>query len=132
MSKKNNIVKASACAFIGLVLLLTAIRLGLELFSAMTVKEGYAGASELLLLHMKGCPHCVKLIPEWQSFVSQNKTGIKTRSVERAEDPSLVKKYGVTGFPTILLLDSQGNKLETYKGPRTASGLLSFCKKNSN
>jgi len=132
MSKKNNIIKASACAFIALLLLLTAIRLGLELFSALTVKEGYTGASELLLLHMTGCPHCVKLIPEWQSFVSQNNTGIKTRSVERGEDPALVKKYGVTGFPTILLLDSQGNKVDTYKGPRTAAGLLSFCKKNSN
>ncbi len=132
MARDNNIVKAAICALIAFILLLFVLRLFLQGFNALTVKEGYTGASELLLLHMKGCPHCVKLIPEWQSFISQNKTGIKPRSVERGEDPALVKKYGVTGFPTILLLDSQGNKLETYKGPRTAAGLLSFCKSNSN
>ena len=132
MSRDNNIVKAGACALIAFVLVLLALRLGLVIFSSLTVKEGYTGASELLLLHMTGCPHCVKLIPEWQSFVSQNNTGIKTRSVEHSEDPALVKKYGVTGFPAILLLDSQGKKVKTYKGPRTSSGLLSFCEKNSN
>jgi len=43
----------------------------------------------------------------------------------------LVKKYGVEGFPTILLLDSNGKKLDTYSGPRNAQGLLDYCKKNS-
>ena len=98
----------------------------------MKYREGFEGGKELLLLHMTGCPHCVKLIPEWQSFISKNNTGIKTRSVERSEDPALVKKYNVTGFPTILLVDSQGKKIKTYKGPRTADGLLDFCKRNSN
>ena len=132
MSKDNNIIKAGFCALVALFLFLVVLHLGYIVVQTLNTKEGYTGASELLLLHMTGCPHCVKLIPEWQSFISKNNTGIKTRSVERSEDPALVKKYNVTGFPTILLLDSQGKKVKTYKGPRTSDGLLDFCKRNSN
>ena len=94
-------------------------------------KEGFKGRKELLLLHMEGCPHCVKLMPEWDKFKEMNDTSITTKVVEKDEDRSLVKKYGVEGFPTILLLDSNGNKLKTYNGPRTSQGLLDFCHQNS-
>ena len=67
---------------------------------------------------------------EWEKFISQNKTGIKARAIERQEDPALMKKHNVTGFPTVLLVDSKGNKVKEYKGPRTTEGLLSFCKGN--
>ncbi len=94
-------------------------------------KEGFKGRKALLLLHMEGCPHCVKLMPEWDNFTKMNDTSITTKSIEKDEDRSLVKRYGVEGFPTILLLDSNGNKLKTYDGPRTSQGLLNFCQQNS-
>ena len=89
------------------------------------------GRKELLLLHMEGCPHCVKLLPEWDNFTKMNDTNITTKSVERNDDQALVKRYGVKGFPTILLLDENGDKLKTYDGPRTAQGLLDFCHENN-
>ena len=94
-------------------------------------KEGFKGRKALLLLHMVGCPHCVKLMPEWDKFKEINDTSITTKAVEKDEDRSLVKRYGVEGFPTILLLDSNGDKLKTYNGPRTSKGLLDFCHQNS-
>jgi thioredoxin-related protein len=60
-----------------------------------------------------------------------NNTSIITKAIEKDEDRSLVKKYGVEGFPTILLLDSDGKKLDTYNGDRNAQSLLSYCKKNN-
>ena len=51
--------------------------------------------------------------------------------MEKDDDRALVKRYGVKGFPTILLLDSNGKKLDTYGGPRTAKGLLDYCQQNS-
>ena len=79
-------------------------------------KEGMVkGRKELLLLHMEGCPHCVKLLPEWDNFTNMNDTNITTKSVERNDDQALVKRYGVKGFPTILLLDENGNKLKTLQ-----------------
>jgi protein disulfide-isomerase A6 len=94
-------------------------------------KEGFKGRKALLLLHMEGCPHCVKLMPEWDKFTEMNDTSIATKSVEKDEDRSLVKRYGVEGFPTILLVDSNGDKIKTYNGPRTSQGLLDFCHKNN-
>ena len=37
----------------------------------------------------------------------------------------MLKKYQIQGFPTILLLDGQGNKKE-FQGDRTVQGLESF------
>ena len=60
-----------------------------------------------------------------------NNTSIVTKSVEKDDDRALVKRYGVEGFPTILLLDSNGKKLDTYSGPRTTKGLLDYCQQNN-
>ncbi len=96
-----------------------------------TIKEGFKGRKSLLLLHMEGCPHCVTLMPEWDKFTKMNNTSITTKAVEKDDDRALVKRYGVEGFPTILLLDSNGKKLDTYGGARNAQGLLAYCQQNS-
>ena len=96
-----------------------------------TIKEGFKGRKSLLLLHMEGCPHCVTLMPEWDKFTKMNNTSITTKAVEKDDDRALVKRYGVEGFPTILLLGSNGKKLDTYSGDRNAQGLLDYCQQNS-
>lgn len=106
-----------------------------SLFDAVVVPnvhEGFEGKKEFLLLHMDGCGHCKTLMPHWDSASKENKTGISMRSLERNEGdgPSLCKKHKVSGFPTMLLLDGGGNKLKTYKGERTRSGLLGFLNNN--
>lgn len=93
--------------------------------------EGFKGRKSLLLLHMEGCGHCKKLMPAWDKFAETNNTSIVTKSVEKDDDRALVKRYGVEGFPTILLLDSNGKKLDTYSGPRTTKGLLDYCQQNN-
>mgnify|MGYP001034816159 FL=1 len=104
---------------------------GKSMIHKLSGREGFKPASELLLLHMTGCGHCKKMMPEWDNFSSNNKTGIKSRKVERSEDPALVKKHNVKGFPSILLLDSAGKKIKDYTGPRTAAGFKKFCEANS-
>ena len=107
----------------GMVAMHLAKRVGL-------VKEGYKGRKELLLLHMEGCPHCETLLPKWDVASASNKSGVKMTKVERKDDPALVDKHGVSGFPAILLLDSKGNKLEQYKGPRSTQGITDYCNKH--
>jgi thiol-disulfide isomerase/thioredoxin len=89
--------------------------------------EGFEGKKELLLLHMDGCGHCEKLMPHWAAAEKDNDTDIKMRSVEQSkgDGPALCKKHKVSGFPTILLLDG-GEKVDTYDGDRTKSGLMSY------
>ena len=103
----------------------------LSLIRNDAIKEGFKGRKSLLLLHMEGCGHCKKLMPEWDKFAETNNTSIVTKSVEKDDDRALVKRYGVEGFPTILLLDSNGKKLDTYTGPRNTKGLLDYCQQNS-
>ena len=101
------------------------------LLTTISKMEGFEGRKSMLLLHMEGCPHCVELMPEWNKFTKMNNTSIETKSVEMNEDRSLVKKYDVDGFPTILLLNSNGDKIKTYDGPRNSEGLIDFCRQNS-
>jgi len=95
-------------------------------------KEGFEGQKELLLLHMEGCPHCVDLMPHWQAAASENTTNIKMRALERKDDGAaeIIKANKVKGFPTILLMGG-GKKLDTYSGPRTKDGLVSYCQNNA-
>jgi len=95
-------------------------------------QEGFTGANEFVLYHMKGCPHCTKMMPEWSKFESSNKSGVKTRSVEQSQAPNEIKKHGISGFPSLLLLDGKGNKIKNYNGPRTANAFAEFCSQNSS
>lgn len=113
------------------VIAINLISYVLSLIRNGAIKEGFKGRKSLLLLHMEGCGHCEKLMPEWDKFAETNNTSIVTKSVEKDDDRALVKRYGVEGFPTILLLDSNGKKLDTYGGPRTTKGLLDYCQQNS-
>jgi thiol-disulfide isomerase/thioredoxin len=93
--------------------------------------ESFEGQKELLLLHMEGCPHCVKIMPDWKEAAAENGTAINMRALETKDDgaQTLIDKHGVTGFPTILLLGN-GEKLDTYEGERTKDGFLEYCKQN--
>ena len=94
-------------------------------------RESFEGQKELLLIHMDGCGHCVRLMPHWKAASNENTTSIKMRALERKDTSAsdIIKTNKVTGFPTILLM-SGGKKIDTYTGPRTKDGLLSYCKKN--
>ena len=91
-------------------------------------REGFDGQKEFVLVHMNGCGHCEKLMPEWKNAATENKTDIKMRAVEMSEGdgPKLCKKHNITGFPTILLLDSTGAKVSDYDGERSKDGILGF------
>ena len=87
--------------------------------------ENFGNPKELVYFHMTGCGHCKKFNPVWERF-SQNYNGnLKLKKLERKEAGDLLQKYEVKGFPTVLLIDEQGNKKE-FQGDRTIQGLESF------
>ena len=91
-------------------------------------REGLAGQPKTLVYyHMQGCPYCKKFDPNWEKFKSINNTSIKTRKVDSKD--SECQKNGVKGFPSILLTDSNKNKIEECP-TRDPDGMLAFCKKN--
>ena len=92
--------------------------------------EGLSGARKFVFAHMNGCPHCDDAMPEWDKFASQNKTAVKPVKIESSEDPDFMKRHEVVGFPTFLLISSDGKKIKEYEGPRTADGFLGFAEQN--
>ena len=71
--------------------------------------EGMSSGSKLTLFHMNGCPHCVKMMPEWDKFSKLNPG--KTQKHEASDVQDLTKKLNIQGFPTIMLLDANNNKI---------------------
>ena len=74
---------------------------------------------------MTGCGHCKKFTPVWNKFSSNYNGELKLKKLERKEAGDLLQKYEIKGFPTVLLIDEQGNKKE-FQGDRSIEGLQNF------
>ena len=74
------------------------------------------------------CGHCQAFKPEWSKFEKwAGENGQKVEAVEGDSNPELCQKYNIEGYPTILKVDSNGEVVDEYQGPRTADGLKQFC-----
>jgi len=87
--------------------------------------ENFGNPKELVYFHMNGCGHCKRFTPIWDEFSGKYNGEIKLKKLERNEAGDMLDKYEIQGFPTILLLDEQGNK-KVFEGDRSVSGLESF------
>tara|TARA_Y100000996_G_C22520121_1_gene642082 strand:- start:994 stop:1404 length:411 start_codon:yes stop_codon:yes gene_type:complete len=116
--------------FLMLALVMLCIYLVVKYLYKNVVREGLEVGKRLVFLHMDGCGHCEKFMPEWKKAVKSNKTGIKMVDYENStpEGSKLAKKHNVTGFPSVMLLGT--NKIKDYDGERTEAGLLSFLEEN--
>ncbi len=106
--------------------LVQEIRFGF--FNQYSMIEGMASGNKLVLFHMNGCPHCVNMMPEWDKFAKLN-PGL-TEKHEASDAEELTKKLKISGFPTIMLLDKQNNKVKAYDGGRTAAEFKAFITQN--
>ena len=79
------------------------------------IKDG-----NVLIFHAKWCGHCRTAKPHFKK-AAENKNVIL---VDESCNQQLTKKYGVSGFPTILKVKGTGSV--PYNGPRTSAGILGF------
>ena len=93
--------------------------------------EGFSGqGKEFTLFYWKDCGHCKSMMPEWDKFMSSNNNkGVKVNKIEKDENPGLMEKMGVEGFPTILLTQN-GSVVKPYEGERTAEAFQAFINGN--
>ena len=89
--------------------------------------EGFGNGSSLTYFHMNGCPHCTKFNPVWEKFSEGYNGSLDLKKVEAKEMSAQEKSLGIQGFPTIMVVDSNGKKEADYDGPRTAEGLKAFA-----
>ncbi|KAM3395281.1 protein disulfide isomerase-like 2-3 [Capsicum galapagoense] len=72
------------------------------------------------------CGHCKKLAPEWKKAAKNLQGKVKLGHVDCDADKSLMSRYNVQGFPTILVFGADKESPVPYEGARTASAIESF------
>ncbi|KAH6776109.1 PDI-like 2-2 [Perilla frutescens var. hirtella] len=73
------------------------------------------------------CGHCKKLAPEWKKAANSLKGQVKLGHVDCDSDKSLMSRYNVQGFPTILVFGADKESPFPFEGARTASAIESFA-----
>ena len=66
---------------------------------------------------------CEKMQGEWDKFVSNNRTGVPTMELEASAKSKLAEKYGVQGYPTLLMVDANG-VLANFEEPERNAEVL--------
>lgn len=124
-----------------------------ESFSSKKIIENYSGLHEITQLNQlkpksdevilvkfyaPWCGHCTKLKPTWGELTDRfnqqtvNNKRIKVVKVNCDDYPKIAEKYDVSGYPTIKILTSSGEK--EYDDERTLESMQSFllktCKQN--
>jgi len=109
----------------------------LELFGISSLSSGqvFGGNSgnistdnEIIFVYADWCGHCNAFKPEWSKFEEwANENGVKSKKVEGDKEQALCEKHQIQGFPTILKLNSNGDKVSEYMGERNSNGLIQFA-----
>ncbi|PWZ38500.1 Protein disulfide isomerase-like 2-3 [Zea mays] len=73
------------------------------------------------------CGHCKKLAPEWKKAAKNLKGQVKLGHVDCDAEKSLMSKYKVEGFPTILVFGADKESPFPYQGARVAPAIESFA-----
>lgn len=73
------------------------------------------------------CGHCKKLAPEWKRAANNLKGKVKLGHVDCDSEKSLMSRFNVQGFPTILVFGADKDSPIPYEGARTASTIESFA-----
>ncbi|XP_031473210.1 protein disulfide isomerase-like 2-3 [Nymphaea colorata] len=73
------------------------------------------------------CGHCKKLAPEWKKASNNLKGKVKLGHVDCDAEKSLMSRYNVQGFPTILVFGADKDSPYPYEGERAASAIERFA-----
>ncbi|GJV49752.1 disulfide isomerase-like protein 2-3 [Tanacetum coccineum] len=73
------------------------------------------------------CGHCKKLAPEWKKAAKNLQGKVKLGHVNCDDEKSLMSRYKVVGFPTILVFGADKESPLIYEGARSASAIESFA-----
>jgi glutaredoxin len=92
----------------------------------------------VIKFYMTGCPHCVNMQNAWEDLCKSgeikkycDENGCRIGMIEVESNfitDAQQKKYGIQGFPHIILVDKNGDVKEVFGKERTAENLISFAK----
>jgi thiol-disulfide isomerase/thioredoxin len=87
---------------------------------SMSSNNKSLSSGDTLIFYAPWCGHCKKSMKDFKDAVSSS--GGTVKLINGDEEPELVTKYKVKGFPTIMKANG-----ETYSGDRSSSSILDFA-----
>eukprot|EP01041_Mallomonas_annulata_P001948 gene1948-3775_t len=90
------------------------------------VSTGATTGDWMVEFYAPWCGHCRKLEPIWEEIATKLKGDVNVAKVDVTMNGKLGKRFGIQGFPTILLFHK--GKSYKYSGKRTAEQLTEFAK----
>ncbi|CAJ1971898.1 unnamed protein product [Sphenostylis stenocarpa] len=108
------------------------LSLGSSNFSDTVAKHNFI----VVAFYAPWCGHCKKLAPEYEKAASilsslDNPVLLAKVDANEKKNKGIAKEFKVQGFPTIKILRNGGKVVQDYKGPRDASGIVDYLKKQS-
>eukprot|EP01060_Flectonema_neradi_P012137 TRINITY_DN19030_c0_g1_i1.p1 TRINITY_DN19030_c0_g1~~TRINITY_DN19030_c0_g1_i1.p1 ORF type:complete len:283 (+),score=75.19 TRINITY_DN19030_c0_g1_i1:66-851(+) len=102
---------------------------GVTDFKSASFQNEVEGGNWLIEFYAPWCGWCKKLVPTWTEMgkkLADNKD-ISVGKFDATQDGSgpIAEKYGVQGFPTIILIKKDGSSVK-FTGSRTTEGFVSF------
>lgn len=86
------------------------------------------GTPALVKVYADWCQHCVALAPVWAEVARELEGEIYVGRVDGPKNRMLVKRFGVKGYPTILLF-RDGKMYEYGDADRSPSSIVGFARK---
>jgi thiol-disulfide isomerase/thioredoxin len=135
--RKIRIMKKSILTFIILSLISLSSAQGIEFFHGSFEEAKIEAKAQGKLIFMDAyavwCGPCKMMtntvFPQQEvgDFFNANFINLKV-DMEKGEGVDLRRQYGVSAYPTLLLIDAQGEVVQQIKGAKSAESLISWAK----
>jgi len=109
---------------------------GSPLLTEETFPDAIKEKPHFIMFFAPWCGHCTKLAPIWNelhesSFERAKGNAVGIARVDCTDQTSLCAKHGITGYPTLLYIKSDGTS-SRYKGSRSLSELMLYVNTESS
>ena len=74
------------------------------------------------------CGHCKKLAPTWAALGRTDLNGTRVGDVDCTTQSALRGRFGIRGYPTLLLLAENGSLIHKHAGGRSIEGLTAYAR----
>ena len=83
----------------------------------------------VLFMYWDICHHCKAMRPAWEEAKKNllKHKNITCKEHEADEEPGMMEKYGVEGYPTLLAITAAGEEPLRYTGDRSSESIQKFA-----
>lgn len=117
----------------GIVLLTLIVAFSRRTTTELLPYEGFASSGPVFYMFgVDWCPHCTSTKPEFLALGTTKTIGgksVEMRFVNPEDEPEAAAGFAIEGYPTLVLVQSSGQKIR-YQGGRTTDGFLKFLEQN--